>query len=93
MISDEICGRVKPAGTNLRESGFYRDVWEWEASVPSGARERVVPFDFGGAAEYKAPNTLNRKFTRTCNPILFTPESDMWHVFRAGVYGDDLGRS
>lgn len=55
---DEICGRVKPAGTNLRESGFYRDVWEWEASVSPGAGERVVPFDFGGAAEYRAPNTL-----------------------------------
>lgn len=70
---EEICGNEKPAGTSLRESGFYRDVWEWAASAPSGAGESVVPFEFGGAAEYRAPNTLEQEVHPYLQPYTLQP--------------------
>lgn len=70
---EEICGNEKPAGTSLGESGFYRDVWAWAASAPSGAGERVVPFDFGGAAEYRAANTLEPEVHPYLQPYTLQP--------------------
>lgn len=85
---DEIWGKAEPAGTNLSEPGFYRDVWEWEASVPSGAEEWIVPFDFGGAADYIAPNTLEPEVHPYLIPYTLQPGGGYVACIRNGcVWG------
>ena len=71
---DEICRNAKSEGANPHEFGFYRDVWEWIASVPPGGDERVSAFDFGGATEFKIPKTVETEIHRYLMPYTLKPE-------------------
>lgn len=70
----EICKNAKSTGKNSNKSRFYRDIWEWGASVSSGGDEKVYPFDFGEAAKYEVPKTLERKIHRYLMPYTVHPE-------------------
>lgn len=44
---NEPCRNAKSTCIESNMYGFYRDIWEWGASVCSVINEKVSPFDFG----------------------------------------------
>ncbi|MBY0011894.1 glycosyltransferase family 61 protein [Paenibacillus typhae] len=71
---EEVSGKANPADTNLCASGFYQDVWEWEASASSGDEIRLGSFDFGETAEYVAPKTVETEVHPYLNSYTLQPE-------------------
>ncbi|WP_458126979.1 glycosyltransferase family 61 protein [Paenibacillus sp. Z3-2] len=71
---NEICRNVKSTDDTPNNSGSYRDVMEWIASVSPGGEERISPVDFGRAAEFKLPKTLETKIHRYLMPYTLHPE-------------------
>ncbi|MGO4729040.1 glycosyltransferase family 61 protein [Paenibacillus sp. 2KB_22] len=71
---NEIYRNVKPTISNPNKSGFYKDITEWIVSVSPGSDDRVAPFDFGGVAEFKIPNTLETEIHRYLMPYTLHPE-------------------
>ncbi|WP_339309504.1 glycosyltransferase 61 family protein [Paenibacillus sp. FSL k6-2145] len=71
---NEICKNVKSTDTNPNKFGFYRDIMEWITSVSPGGEEKLDPFDFGGAAEFKLPKTLETQIHRYLMPYTLQPQ-------------------
>ncbi|MGF9696869.1 glycosyltransferase family 61 protein [Paenibacillus sp. MABNR03] len=71
---NEMCGNAKSTDTNPNKYGFYRDIWEWIASVSPGGDEMVSPFHFGGVAKFEAPKTPETEIHRYLMPYTLHPE-------------------
>ncbi|WP_337031194.1 glycosyltransferase family 61 protein [Paenibacillus illinoisensis] len=71
---NDICGNAKSKDTNSDKSGFYRDIWEWRASISYISDDKVSPFDLGEAAKYEIPKTLETEIHRYLMPYSVQPE-------------------
>ncbi|MEK4436586.1 glycosyltransferase family 61 protein [Paenibacillus sp. FSL K6-2862] len=71
---NDICNNDKSTHTNSDKSGFYRDIWEWKASISSVSDDKVSPFDLGEAAKYEIPKTLETEIHRYLMPYSVHPE-------------------
>ncbi|KAA8745700.1 glycosyltransferase family 61 protein [Paenibacillus sp. UASWS1643] len=71
---NEICKNVKSIDANPNKFGFYRDIMEWMTSVSPGGEDKLDPFDFGGAAEFKLPKTLETEIHRYLMPYTLHPQ-------------------
>lgn len=71
---NEICRDVNSTDESPNKFGFYRDIMEWITSVSHGGEEKIDPFDFGEAAEFKLPKTLETEIHRYLMPYTLHPE-------------------
>lgn len=76
-------------GQNAQAEGFYRSIWEWEASVnhgiqPSVNERRIIPFHFGGPSVYRAPNSIESKIHPHLTPYTIQPKGGFVAVIPYG---------
>ncbi|WP_418038003.1 glycosyltransferase family 61 protein [Paenibacillus xylanilyticus] len=71
---NEPCRNAQSTCIESNMYGFYRDIWEWGASVCSVINEQVSPFDFGEAAKYEIPKTLETEIHHYLTPYTLHPE-------------------
>lgn len=82
-----------PASQGTARTGYYKNIWDWQASFKETVHAAedpgtVIPFDFGGTAVFEAPKSIEAEVHRYLMPYSLQPEGGYVAVVRSGrVWG------